>query len=45
MFDLTVFLRDFDVFKAMDKVLFDQRDNFVGAFVSTLFCYRVDPKD
>ena len=45
MFDLAVFLRDFDVLKAMDVMFFDQRNNLVGTQVNPLFSFGVSDKD
>lgn len=45
MFNLAIGLRDFDMFEAMDIMLFDQRDNFIGAKVEGLFGDGMDESD
>jgi hypothetical protein len=45
MFDFTVLLRYFDMFKAMDVMFFDEGNNLIGAQVNPLFSFRVSDED
>ena len=45
MFDFTVLLRDFDMFKAMNVMFFDEGNNLIGTQVNPLFGFGVGDKD
>ncbi len=42
MFDFAVSLGDFDMFEAVGEMLFDERDDLIGAQIQGLFGDRAD---
>ena len=45
VFDLAIFLRDFDVFETVDEMLFEERNNLIGAHILTEAGLGVSEKD